>query len=185
MLGDYSGSFAEYITLPADSVSVQRLPSRWTHVEAAGVAATLPVSYGALMRGGLEKGQTVLVHSAAGGLGIMAVQVAVAMGCRVFGTAGSAEKCDYARQYGADDCFDYTKDDWWKRVLESTAGRGVDVVYDPVGLVDLSIKCIAHRGTILVVGFVGREGDMEKVAMNRVLLKQVSLIGYVSYHPHD
>jgi NADPH:quinone reductase-like Zn-dependent oxidoreductase len=62
--------------------------------------------------------------------------------------------------------------------LTLTGDKGVDVVYDPVGLVDLSIKCIAHFGKLLVVGFAG--GAIEKIAMNRVLLKQVSLIGYVS-----
>ena len=110
----------------------------------------------------------------------MAVQVAVAFGCRVIGTAGSESKCDYARSFGASECFDYTKDDWWKRVLETTGGKGADVVFDPVGLVDLSLKGIAHRARVLIVGFAGREGQMEKIAMNRVLLKQVNLIGYVS-----
>lgn len=121
------------------------------------------------------------MHSAAGGLGIMAVQVARAMGCRVLGTAGSEPKCEYARSYGATQCFDYSNEDWPQRVLDATNGKGVDVVFDPVGLVDLSLKCIAHRGRILIVGFAGREGQMEKIAMNRVLLKQVNLIGYVSH----
>lgn len=110
----------------------------------------------------------------------MAVQVAVAFGCHVIGTAGSEAKCNYARRFGASECFDYTKGDWWRSVLDATRGKGVDVVFDPVGLVDLSLKCIAHRGRILIVGFAGREGQMEKIAMNRVLLKQANLIGYVS-----
>lgn len=114
----------------------------------------------------------------------MAVQVALAMGCRVLGTAGSSEKCDYVVKLGASQCFNYTSttegSHWWLHVLDATDGRGVDVVFDPVGLVDLSIKCIAHQGKILIVGFAGREGEMEKIAMNRVLLKQVTLIGYVS-----
>lgn len=180
VFGDHGGSYSEFIVLSADSASIQRVPSKWSFVDAAGLGATLPVSYGALaLSGKLVAGETVLVHSAAGGLGIMAVQVAVAMGCRVLGTAGSPEKCAYAKSYGASECFDYTEDDWWKRVLEATNGKGVNVVFDPVGLIDLSLKCIAHRGRLLVVGFAGREGQMEKIAMNRVLLKQVSLIGYV------
>jgi NADPH:quinone reductase len=140
------------------------------------------VSYAALsLNGGLKPGQTVLVHAAAGGLGSMAVRVAVAKGCRVLGTAGSAEKCSYAERLGASHCFDYTvESQWWQRVVEATDGRGVDVVFDPVGLVSASLKCTAHQGTILIVGFAGREGDMEKIAMNRVLLKQVTLVGYVS-----
>jgi NADPH:quinone reductase-like Zn-dependent oxidoreductase len=98
----------------------------------------------------------------------------------VIGTAGSEERCAYAELFGADVCLDYTKADWHKRVLDITDGKGADVIFDPVGLVDLSLKCIAHRGRVLIAGFAGREGNMEKVAMNRVLLKQVQLIGYVS-----
>lgn len=180
MLGDYGGSYSEFIVLPADSPALQRVPSGWSFTDAAGLGTTLPVSYGALaLGGGLKAGETVLVHSAAGGLGIMAVQIAVAKGCRVLGTAGTAAKCAYAQRHGANRCFDYSQHNWWKHVLEVTDGRGVDVVFDPVGLVDLSLKCIAHRGRVLVVGFARREGRMEKIAINRVLLKQVNLIGYV------
>ncbi|KFH41022.1 Quinone oxidoreductase-like protein [Hapsidospora chrysogenum ATCC 11550] len=180
VFGDHTGSYAEFLKLPLSAAaSLQKIPQSWSPVDAAGLGATLPVSYGALaITGRLKAGETVLVHSAAGGLGIMAVQVAVALGCRVIGTAGSESKCDYARSFGASECFDYTKDDWWKRVLAATGGKGADVVFDPVGLVDLSLKCIAHRGRVLIVGFAGREGQMEKIAMNRVLLKQVNLIGY-------
>lgn len=179
VFGDHTGSFAEYICMPADSPSLRKTPSHWTHAQAAGIAATLPVSYDALVRRArLERGETVLVHSAAGGLGVMAVQVAVALGCRVIGTAGSREKCEYAESFGAEACFDYSQDDWYERVLEATGGKGVNLVYDPVGLVNLSLKCIAHGGRILVVGFAGREGNIESIAMNRVLLKQVQLIGY-------
>lgn len=110
----------------------------------------------------------------------MAVQVAVALGCRVIATAGSPEKCAYAEKYGAQVCFNYSEDNWTERVVAATNGKGVDVVYDSVGLIDLSLKCIAHRGRILVIGFAGREGNMERIAMNRILLKQVQIIGYVS-----
>ena len=115
----------------------------------------------------------------------MAVQVAVAMGCRVLGTAGSPDKCASAKAFGASQCFNYNQvsegSHWWQQVLEATDGRGVDVVFDPVGLVDLSLKCTAQRGRIIIVGFAGREGNMEKIAMNRVLLRQVTLVGYVSF----
>jgi NADPH:quinone reductase-like Zn-dependent oxidoreductase len=183
VFGGQSGSYAEYITIPAtEAASLQRIPPTWSFADAAGLGTTLPVSYAALaLRGGLKPGETVLVHSAAGGLGIMAVQIALAMGCRVIGTAGSHAKCSYVKGYGASECFNYSQPDWWEKVLEATDNRGVDVVYDSVGLVNVSLKCIAHRGRVLVIGFAGRDGEMETVAMNRVLLKQVSLIGYVSY----
>ncbi|KOS23391.1 Quinone oxidoreductase-like protein 2 [Escovopsis weberi] len=180
VLGSYYGTFAEFITIPAAGDYLHRMPPGWNFTEAASLGATLPVSHGALVLAGrLRPGETVLVHSAAGGLGVMAVQVAAAMGCRVIGTAGSDEKCAYARSFGAGVCLNYNDESWPKRVLEETGGRGVDLVYDPVGLVDLSLKCIAHRARVLVVGFVAREGQMEKIAMNRVLLKQASLIGYL------
>ncbi|CAH0024000.1 unnamed protein product [Clonostachys rhizophaga] len=179
VFGASLGSYAEYISVPA-STNLEKLPSSWSFADAAGLGATLPVSYGALMlRAGLKRGETVLVHSAAGGLGIMAVQIAAALGCRVIGTAGSEEKCSYAKKHGASFCLNYNTDpDWSGKVLELTEGAGADVVFDPVGLVDLSLKCIAHKGRVLIVGFAGRGGQMESIAMNRVLLKQVNLIGY-------
>ncbi|KAF9869384.1 zeta-crystallin [Colletotrichum karsti] len=178
VFGGYTGSYSEIISLPA-STPLHRIPTTWDFVEAAGIAATLPVSYAALLQADIQTGKTVLVHAAAGGLGIMAVQIAAALGCRVIGTAGSSEKCAVATRFGAATCLDYSEESsWWERVLELTGGKGVDVVFDPVGLVDLSLKCIAHRGKVLVVGFAGIRDGMERIAMNRVLLKQVSLIGY-------
>lgn len=181
VFGDYQGSYAETIRVSSQSQSLHRVPYGWKTADAAGLAATLPVSYGALVLAAqLKPGETVLVHAAAGGLGIMAVQIAVAMGCKVIGTAGSAEKCQYVRRFGGAECFDYTKDLWWDRVLESTGGNGVNVVFDPVGEVRSSIRCTAQRGRILIIGFAGTEGQIEQVPTNRLLLKQISLIGYVS-----
>ena len=194
--GSALGAYAEQIAVPSSALS--RIPSSWSFAAAAGMAATLPVSYGALItRGQLRAGETVLVLGAAGGLGCMAVQVAAraapASGggqgcCRVIAVASSPEKCAVARRCGADVTIDTTDlasssssgKPWWMRVLEATPdGRGVDVVFDSVGLVGESLKCLAHRGRILVVGFAGRDDTtLESVAMNRVLLKQATLIGY-------
>ncbi|KAI1823235.1 zeta-crystallin [Xylaria intraflava] len=179
VFGAHEGSYAEYIAVPSSS-SIYRIPPGWTFADAAGLAATLPVSYGALLPcAGLSAGETVLVHAAAGGLGLAAVQIAKAVGCRVVGTAGSDAKCRVAERFGADVCINYQSDpDWWKQVLSLTANKGVDVVFDTVGLVNLSLKCLAHRGRVLIVGFAGREGDMEDLKMNRVLLKQAQILGY-------
>ncbi|KAJ6788072.1 hypothetical protein PWT90_02519 [Aphanocladium album] len=176
VFGDHAGSYAEVISIAQDEASrrLQRVPEGWPVEAAAGLAATLPVSYDALVSAGrLRAGETVLVHAAAGGLGVMACQVAAARGCRVIGTAGSDAKCKYARGYGAGEVINYTTDaEWWKRVNELTGGKGVDVVFDPVGLVEPSLKCTASKGRILVVGFAGLDGNFEKIAMNRILLKQ-------------
>ena len=107
----------------------------------------------------------------------MALQVAKAVGARVVATAGSREKL---RRFGADEIIEYREREWWKAVLELTGGEGVDVGYDSVGLVEKSLKCLKHKGRVLVIGFAGTEGDIERIAMNRVLLKQAQLVGYAS-----
>lgn len=109
------------------------------------------------------------------------MQIAKAIGAHVIAAAGSKEKLDVARRFGADECVNYNNGDgWWKEVLDKTNGKGVDVVYDPVGLVDKSLKCLKTKGRIILIGFAGREGNMELIAMNRVLLRQAQIIGYVS-----
>ena len=180
VFGSGQGSFAELISVK--SSNIRRIPDSWSFRDAAGLAATAPVSYGGLIvRGNLKRGETVLIHAAAGGLGLMAVQIAKAIGARVIATAGSKEKLQVAMRLGADDCVNYSNSDsWWKEVLNLTTGAGVDVVYDPVGLVDKSLKCLKHKGRILLIGFAGTEGTIEKIAMNRILLKQAQIIGYVS-----
>jgi NADPH2:quinone reductase len=124
-------------------------------------------------------GETVLIHASAGGLGLMAVQIAKAMRCTVIATAGSVSKLEVAQRFGADHLVNYNDVAWFENVLSITHGNGVDVVFDPVGLVDKSLKCLKHKGRILIVGFAGIEGNLETVATNRILVKQAVLIGYV------
>ena len=138
---------------------------------------TAPTAYAALVtRAQIKQGDTVLVHAAAGGVGLAAVQVAKTFGATVIATAGSARKRAVARQYGADHCVDYGTAGWEKAVKALTPGqRGVDIVFDPVGMVDGSLRCTAWNGRIVVVGFAA--GTIEKIAMNRVLLKNVAVVG--------
>ena len=118
----------------------------------------------------------MLVHAAAGGVGLAAVQIAKALGAIVIATAGTQHKLEVAKAFGADFGVDYTKPTWPEEVRNLTPkGRGVDVVYDPVGMIANSMKCIAWDGRLLVIGFAA--GNIEKVAMNRVLLKNVSIVG--------
>ncbi|KAI5859548.1 hypothetical protein GGS23DRAFT_312595 [Durotheca rogersii] len=153
------------------------VPAGWSFADAAGLFVTAPTSYGALaLRARLRAGEWVLVHAAAGGVGLAAVQVAKALGATVIATAGTPRKLEVARAFGADHVVDYGDPAWPERVRALTpGGRGVDVVYDPVGLVDRSTKCVAWNGRILVVGFAA--GSIEKVAMNKVLLKNISIVG--------
>ena len=146
-------------------------------MDAAGLMVTAPTAYAGLVtRAGVKRGDWVLVHAAAGGVGLAAVQVAKAFGATVIATAGTARKLEVARSYGADYGVDYSADGWEAKVKKLTpAGKGVDVVFDPVGMVEKSMRCVAWNGRILVIGFAA--GTIEKVAMNRVLLKNVSLVG--------
>jgi NADPH2:quinone reductase len=117
-----------------------------------------------------------LVHAAAGGVGLAAVQIAKAFGATVVATAGTKHKLDVARSFGADYGIDYTQKDWPEKVKALTPnGRGVDIVYDPVGMILPSTKCIAWNGRLIVIGFAA--GDIEKVPTNRFLLKNISLVG--------
>jgi NADPH:quinone reductase-like Zn-dependent oxidoreductase len=102
--------------------------------------------------------------------------VAKAFGATVIATAGTERKLQVAKAFGADHVVDYRDAKWPELVKKLTPkGRGVDIVYDPVGMVDKSTKCTAWNGRILIVGFAG--GAIEKVAMNKVLLKNISLVG--------
>ena len=118
-----------------------------------------------------------MVHAAAGGVGLAAVQIGVALGARVIGTASTRDKLDLVKRNGADAVINYRDEDWVARVKELTDGRGADVIYDPVGgdTFDLSTKCIAFEGRILVIGFAS--GRIPSAKMNRVLVKNFSLVG--------
>ncbi|KAK6382180.1 hypothetical protein LTS17_004066 [Exophiala oligosperma] len=172
------GGYAERIAVPVSSV--HRLPRGWTLHDVAGLgAATAPVSYGALVRlARLREGQTVLVHAAAGGLGVFAVQIAHALGAKVVGTVGGEQKAAVVRKLdGVLGVVRYDLDGWEKQVLDLVPG-GVDVVYDTVGLVGKSIRCLKFGGSVVVAGFAGLGGKMETLSMNRVLLKGAKLLGY-------
>ncbi|KII92456.1 hypothetical protein PLICRDRAFT_50833 [Plicaturopsis crispa FD-325 SS-3] len=165
------------------------LPDNMTYDQGAGLHVTWPTSYEALVgRAELKPGEWVLVTASAGGVGIAAVQLAKALGAKVIAAAGSQEKLDVSTKYGgADYAVDYTKKGWQQEVLKITGGKGVDVVYDPVGLVQDSLKCIAWKGRALVVGFAG--GKIEKLPLNLVLLKNISIVGihwgaYQIHEPH-
>lgn len=115
------------------------------------------------------------------------MQIAKAMGATVIATAGTKEKLEIAKRFGADFgvCYRDDEKDWTKEVLKLRP-QGVDIVFDPVGLISPSQKCIAWNGRLLVVGFAG--GPIEKIATNRILLKNISVVGihwgaYAKFEP--
>ncbi len=170
------GAFAERVAVSA--ASSWKMSDGMSYEEAAALPIIYPTSYAALVyRTQLRSGETLLVHAAAGGVGIAAVQIGKTLGARVIATAGGADKLAVARRLGADVTIDYRREDFVSRVLEETEGRGADVIYDSVGgdVFDRSLKCIAWSGRLLVIGFAG--GRIPEVKANRILLKNISLIG--------
>ena len=136
----------------------------------------------------LREGEWLLVHAGASGVGMAAIQIGKTLGARVIATAGSEAKLDFCRSQGAEFALDYGDAGWVDRVKEITASHGADVIYDPVGgdVFDLSTKCIAPEGRLLVVGFAG--GRIPSIQANRILLKDISIVGvhwgqYVREHP--
>jgi NADPH2:quinone reductase len=182
-----SGGYADYALAPAGKTF--RIPEKMTFAEAAGMMVVYQTSYLALKdRTTLRAGEWLLVHAAAGGVGLSAMQIGRALGARIIATAGSAEKLDFCLTQGAQHALNYTDPNWVEQVKQITGGRGADVIYDPVGgdVFDLSTKCIAPEGRLLVIGFAG--GRIPTIAANRILFKNISIIGcywggYLEHHP--
>ncbi len=144
---------------------------------AAGFILTYGTSYHALkQRAQLQKGETLLVLGAAGGVGLAAVELGKAMGARVIAAASTEEKLAIAKEHGADECINYSDNDL-KEALKGVAKKGVDVVYDPVGgdLFDTANRCMGWNGRYLVIGFAS--GRIPALPANLPLLKGYSLIG--------
>jgi len=145
-------------------------------------AASFPVAYGTsyvglLRRSHIAPGETVLVHGAAGGVGLTAVEIAKAAGAKVIATAGSPEKCAIAAEHGADHTIDYSKGPFRDEVKALTDGNGADVIYDPVGgdVFDQSLRCVNWGGRLLIIGFAA--GRIPEIPANLLLVKSCSAIG--------
>ena len=170
------GAFAE--TMAAPDTSLFAIPDAMSDDEAASLLVTYQTSYFALVhRARMRPGETLLVHGGAGGVGIAAIQLGKALGGTVIATAGSDDKLEICRQAGADVVINYKDDDFVAAVQKATAGRGADVIYDPVGgdVFDKSLKCIAWEGRLLVIGFAS--GRIPEIAANKILLKNISIVG--------
>jgi NADPH2:quinone reductase len=170
------GGYAQ--ELIADAASVVALPEQMDFVTAAAFPITYGTAYHALKdRGQLRSGETLLVLGAAGGVGLAAVEIGKIMGARVIACASSDEKLALAREHGADELINYAVSDLRERIREVSAGKGVDVVYDPVGggYAEPALRSLAVGGRYLVIGFAS--GEIPKIALNLLLLKVVSMVG--------
>ncbi|MFT4252016.1 MAG: NADPH:quinone oxidoreductase family protein [Caulobacter sp.] len=174
--GARTGAFAEYIAVPARALKPR--PARLSFGEAASYgAAYLTARVALVRRADLQPGEWVLVHGAAGGVGLAAVDLAKAMGARVIAASASDDKlAEVSRLYAPDAVVNVTGG-FRDQVKAITGGRGVDVVYDPVGgdVFDESLRCLAFDGRLLVIGFTS--GRIPTVSANIPLIKGISVMG--------
>lgn len=180
------GAFADELAAP--DAQLLPWPAGLTVAEAASFVVTYHTGHlGLVHRARLRAGETVLVHGGAGGVGIAAIQLAKASGATVIATAGTDDKLTVCTAAGADHVVNYRGADWVSAVKALTGGRGADVIYDPVGgdVFDQSLRCLAWEGRLLVIGFAS--GRIPELKLNRVLLKNVDVIGlyWGAYQHHD
>jgi NADPH2:quinone reductase len=170
------GAFAERALAPAEAVF--HIPKSMDAMTAAGFPVAYGTSHVALRhRALLKAGETLVVHGAAGGVGLTAVQIGKILGATVIGTARGAEKLDIAKTNGATHVIDYGAEDVRVRIMELTDKRGADVIYDPIGgdIFDASLRCVAWEGRILTIGYAS--GRIPSVAANLLLVKNASVVG--------
>jgi NADPH:quinone reductase-like Zn-dependent oxidoreductase len=183
--GSVFGAFAEYLSvIPGLTGALRKVPKGWTPREACAMGSSGAISLGCFLRipGGAKtiKDEWVLITGATGGLGTAACQIAGYLGAKVIALVGDdPEKKRIANSLvGVRACVQYTEKGWEKNVIEIADGKGVAAVYDAVGMVESGLRCCKFGGTVVIVGFAGREGSMEALKLNRILLKGAGVVGY-------
>ncbi|RYZ71704.1 MAG: NADPH:quinone oxidoreductase family protein [Lysobacteraceae bacterium] len=173
------GAYAQEVLVEASHVIP--LPEH-TSDQALELAGSFVLTYGTSLhalkdRAQARAGETLLVLGAGGGVGLAAVEIGKLLGLRVIAAASSPEKLAAARALGADETIDYSREDLRERIKALTGGRGVDIVYDPVGgdFTEPALRSVGWRGRYLVVGFAA--GEIPKPALNLLLLKGCALVG--------
>ncbi len=172
--GSRTGGFAEYAV--ANALALSAKPAPMSYAQAASYPTIYLTAYVALVRrANLLKGETLLVHGAAGGTGIAAVDLGKQMGAQVIATASSEEKRAFLKDYGADHVL--PSSGFREAVKDFTEGRGADVIFDPVGgdVFDESVRCIAFDGRLLIIGFTS--GRIPSISVNMPLIKGFSVMG--------
>ncbi len=171
-----TGGFGTHAVV--DAKLVMPLPAAFPFDDAAAFILTYATTHHALVdRAQLKSGETLLVLGAAGGVGTAAIQIGKVLGARVIAAASSDEKCELCRSIGADATINYATANIRDELKQLTAGKGPDVVYDPVGgdLAEPVFRSIAWRGRYLVVGFA--QGAIPSLPLNLALLKGASIVG--------
>jgi NADPH:quinone reductase len=166
----------EKIALPADSLV--KIPDSLDFDRAAGIIIIYGTALHALEdRAMLKPGETMAVLGAAGGTGLAACELGKLMGAKVIACASSEEKLEFAKAHGAELTLNYAKEDLKEGLRRLTDGKGVDVIFDPVGgtYAEASLRSIAWQGRFLVIGFAA--GDIPKMPLNLALLKGCDIRG--------
>jgi NADPH:quinone reductase len=172
--GGFSGAFAQENQVAA--AALRKIPDGADFATAASFTTAYLTAYVALARRGeLQASETLLVHGAAGGVGLAAVDLGRVFGARVIATASSETKRSFLKSYGADHVL--PSSGFREQVKELTEGRGADVIYDPVGgdVFDESVRCIAFGGRLLIIGFTS--GRIPTISVNMPLIKGFSVVG--------
>ncbi len=183
------GGFAEYAICPL--ASTFEMPESIPLPDAAALFFPFHLAWlGLIDRAGLQEGETVLIHAAAGGSGSAAVQLAADRGARVFATAGTDEKIRLCQELGADVGINYNTSDFAEIVLSETGGQGVDVVFDNVGeaVLEKSLQCTKYNGRYLMMGFASNKvvADEKFIVPRRIALGNLKLCGVLlSYQEPD
>lgn len=170
------GGYAEYVTTHQDhALSV---PAGLSMIEAAALCETFfTVWTNVFERGCLEAGEVFLVHGGTSGIGTTAIQLAKAMGARVFATAGSAEKCAICVELGAEVAINYKVEDYVEVVKAATGGRGVDLILDMVGgsYIARNIRALAMDGRLAMIAFLG--GAKAEINFAQIMAKRITVTG--------
>lgn len=170
------GAFAELVAVP--ELAAVKLPDAVSFEIGAATLLTYLTTYHALVdRAALQRGETLLVLGAAGGVGVAAIQLGKLLGAKVIAAASTDEKIAFCKEQGADEGIVYSKEDLKERVKALTGGAGANVVYDPVGgsFSEAALRATAWKGRLLVVGFA--TGEIPKIPLNLVLLKGCQIVG--------
>ena len=174
--GAKTGAFAEYVALPASAL--RHMPEGMDFPAAAAMGAAYHTAYVALVEiGGLQAGQTVLVHGASGGVGLAACDLARALGARVIAASHREDKLEMLRAVARPDAAILNTGRFREDIARLTDGRLCDLVFDPVGgdVFDESTRCVTFGGKLLVIGFVS--GRIPEIAVNIPLIKGFSVVG--------
>ena len=171
-----TGAFAEQVAIGQENCLP--LPASFDYAAGASFLAAYKTAYvGLIERGHLQAGEVLLVHGAAGGVGLAAVELGKHLGATVIATGSDATKLEVVKTKGADHLINLQEGGFREKVKALTDGRGADVIFDPVGgdVFDESMRCIATFGRLLVIGFAG--GRIPMLSVNYALIKQVSIVG--------